>query len=150
MKHDQSQELCLLLFTIKDRLDTLFSAVAQSCQVTPMQMVILLYLKRDTSSSLKELRNKLNLNQGNTSTLCKNMEQNGLLRRVRDEKDERIVRLSLTSTGLNVASRLEHCLQQLSQALESCPAAQVEPIYHGMQQTAQILAHLSSVVQQPN
>ena len=41
----------------------------------------------------------LEMGQGNASTMCKKLEQSGLLRRERCQEDERVVRLSLTEPG---------------------------------------------------
>ena len=143
---DRSHELCRLMFSIKGHLDTLLFTVSSSCQVTPLQMAILLHLRRNPSS-LKELRCQLHLNQGNASTICKKMETEGWLRRVRDAHDERLVQLVLTPAGQTLAADLDCRLEQLSQLLEAYPEAQMEPIVRGMEQASSVLLQLTAALQ---
>lgn len=48
------------------------------------------------------------------------MEKNKLINRVRSDKDERVVMLSLTKTGKKMEEQAEKIPQQLSREFENC------------------------------
>lgn len=82
---------------------------------------------------------------GNRSTLCKRLEQKGLLQRVRSSKDERYVTLHLTEQGCETVHRMEqqieHCCAPVLQKIEE---AEIEAFQQGVRRLIQITERLES------
>ena len=144
---DHTWELGRLMFAMKNQIDALFSVVAASCGVTPLQMTVLLFLQKGPTT-LKSLRQTLHMNQGNASTLCKKMEQEGFLRRIRDPKDERIVQLALTPDGQRIALQLQAQLDKLAAEVNAAPQSPPEPACRSLEPASAILDHFRASVQE--
>jgi MarR family transcriptional regulator, organic hydroperoxide resistance regulator len=67
--------------------------------MTPQQYWLLRQLRRDGSLSLGELAQSLGITTGSATVACKRLERAGLLTRVRQLEDERIVQVALTEQG---------------------------------------------------
>lgn len=67
--------------------------------MTPQQYWLLRQLRRDGSLSIGELAHRLGITTGSVTVACKRLERAGLLTRVRQHEDERIVQVALTEQG---------------------------------------------------
>ncbi len=70
--------------------------------MTPPQFIALQWLFEDGDMTIGELSNKMYLACSTTTDLIDRMEKKGLLRRVRDHKDRRVVRIQLLDTGKKI------------------------------------------------
>ena len=81
----------------------------------------------------------MEMGQGNASTLCKRMEQDGLLLRERSKEDERVVRLSLTDRGASTLERVAETLDRYwDQAAQAYPELEAR-ILDGLEAVDQML-----------
>ena len=69
-------------------------------EMTPEQYWLLRLLHRSGSLSISELANELGIAISSATISCKRLEKAGLLTRERQSDDERVVRVTLTATGL--------------------------------------------------
>jgi DNA-binding MarR family transcriptional regulator len=69
-------------------------------EMTPEQYWLLRLLHRGGSLSISELANELGIAISSATISCKRLEKAGLLTRERQSDDERVVRVTLTATGL--------------------------------------------------
>jgi len=69
-------------------------------EMTPEQYWLLRLLHRSGSLSISELANQLDIAISSATISCKRLEKAGLLTRERQSDDERVVRVTLTATGL--------------------------------------------------
>ncbi len=67
--------------------------------MTPQQYWLLRQLRRDGSLSIGELAQALGITTGSATVACKRLARAGLLTRVRQLEDERIVQVALTEAG---------------------------------------------------
>ena len=70
--------------------------------ITPPQFVALQWLFEHGDMTIGDLSNKMYLAFSTTTDLVDRMEKNDLVKRVRDEKDRRVVRIHLLSEGKRV------------------------------------------------
>ena len=70
--------------------------------ITPPQFVALQWLFEHGDMTIGDLSNKMYLAFSTTTDLVDRMEKNDLVKRVRDEKDRRVVRIHLLSEGERV------------------------------------------------
>ncbi|WP_343209116.1 MarR family transcriptional regulator [Anaerolentibacter hominis] len=102
--HDHS--LWNAMHTFEERLNRIFKCIAGRYGLTIIQAEILALLYQQGIKTVGTLAEELSMTSGNTSTICKRLEREGYLERVRDREDERIVRLCLTEKGTQISSLL--------------------------------------------
>ncbi|WP_033826443.1 MarR family winged helix-turn-helix transcriptional regulator [Bacillus andreraoultii] len=93
---------------INDQISSLLSKTGAQYDLTNQQVVLLLKLLQDGSSTIGVLAEEMRMAGANISTMCKRLEQKGLLIRNRDENDERIVRISLSEQGNFIVGQIDH------------------------------------------
>ncbi|WP_062356979.1 MarR family winged helix-turn-helix transcriptional regulator [Bacillus kwashiorkori] len=70
--------------------------------ITPPQFVALQWLFEEGDMTIGELSNKMYLAFSTTTDLIDRMEKNELVKRVKDEKDRRVVRIHLLNEGVRI------------------------------------------------
>jgi DNA-binding MarR family transcriptional regulator len=68
-------------------------------EITPEQYWLLRFLRRKGALSISELAEALGVTGSSVTTACKRLEKAGLVTRERQNDDERMVRVMLTSRG---------------------------------------------------
>lgn len=101
-----------LMRTIQVSKDTVLCPVAKDYSITPLQLRILMEVNLSENLSLNRLAKVMDMNNGNVSTICKKLEQQGYLTRERRADDERFITLKLSPKG-------EAIIQQMEQDIES-------------------------------
>lgn len=74
--------------------------------VTSSHVGVLLLLSRDIAHSSVGLSRRLSIDAGFVTRLVDRLEGQGLVQRARDSQDRRVVNLTLTEQGQNVAARV--------------------------------------------
>jgi MarR family transcriptional regulator, organic hydroperoxide resistance regulator len=75
-------------------------------KITPPQFVALQWLFEEGDMTIGELSSKMYLAFSTTTDLIDRMEKNELLRRVKDEKDRRVVRIHLLEEGKRIINEV--------------------------------------------
>lgn len=70
--------------------------------ITPPQFVALQWLLEEGDMTIGELSKKMYLAFSTTTDLIARMEKNNLVKRVRDERDRRVVRVHLLNEGIRI------------------------------------------------
>ena len=105
MKDTGSEKYTLLLETLRDfikmrsSLDRVMAPITQAYGLTPMQSAILNLINSSSDVTVSSLFRSFDLNQGNMSTLCKKLENDGYIIKTRASDDERRSYLALTDKG---------------------------------------------------
>ncbi|MBC8531915.1 MarR family winged helix-turn-helix transcriptional regulator [Gehongia tenuis] len=89
------ERLMELIRSINLRFTALLHDVYAPLGITPVQAIILLELMKGDSTA-GELSKALHMAGSNLSNACKTLERKDLIRRTRDQQDQRIVRLAIT------------------------------------------------------
>lgn len=88
--------------------------------ITPPQFVALQWLFEDGDMTIGELSHKMYLAFSTTTDLIDRMEKNQLVKRVKDEKDRRVVRIHLLDEGVRIIDEVIKKRQiYLSEILEN-------------------------------
>ncbi|ASS98645.1 MULTISPECIES: MarR family winged helix-turn-helix transcriptional regulator [Geobacillus] len=88
--------------------------------ITPPQFVALQWLLEEGDLTVGELSNKMYLACSTTTDLVDRMERNGLVARVRDEHDRRVVRIHLLEKGERIIEEvIEKRQRDLAKVLEN-------------------------------
>lgn len=105
------KEIWDLMRTIQVSKDTVMCPVAKDYCITPLQLRILMEIKLSENLSLNRLAKMMDMNNGNVSTICKKLEQQGYLTRERRADDERFITLKLTPNGQAILQKMEQDIE---------------------------------------
>lgn len=91
--------LCFSLYACCRAILRMYRPLLEKMGITYPQYLVLMVLWERGETTVKELGDVLDLDSGTLTPLLKRMETNGLLRRERSTKDERVVTVRLTVAG---------------------------------------------------
>src|SRR5581483_4592052 len=83
------------------------TALGMSFVVTPSQWVALAWLEEDNGIPIGTLAHRLDIEASVTTCIVQRLEQRGLLERVHDREDRRVVKIFLTKPGRELVRALE-------------------------------------------
>lgn len=100
---------------ISHKIDLLLQDTANELDITPLQlkMIITLYSNREKAISIGSLGKAIGITGGNISNICKRLEKQGFVKRVRSEEDERVVIVVLTESGEKAAHMVDRYFQTI-------------------------------------
>lgn len=93
------QQLCFALYSSSLLLTKLYKPHLDGLGLTYPQYLAMLVLWEQDDQVVSQLGDRLGLDSGTLTPLLKRLEAHGLVRRERDEVDERRVRVKLTEQG---------------------------------------------------
>lgn len=99
---------------ISHKIDILLQDTAQELGITTLQlkMLITLYANKEPVS-IGNLGKAIGVTGGNISNICKKLEKQGFVTRVRSEEDERVVNVELTDKGSAAADKVGNYFDQI-------------------------------------
>ena len=106
-------QLTEILRQIKLNMGQILNAVYEENGMTTLQASVLRQLLQCGAQTIGELGKSLQIVGSNISALCKKLEQQGYLHRKRDQQDERIVWVSLSTLGKEKIISAEQKVQAL-------------------------------------
>lgn len=127
-------------------LDGTIRPVVESFGLTMTQLRLLAELKEQSELTVGDLGQAMGTAPGNTSSLCKAMEQKGLVSRKRSSQDERIVLISMTDPGRELLRQVERELSaKCDPILQEFSPADYEQILVGMEKLREVVTSLNQV-----
>lgn len=118
--HTEAWDNILTLSQVtKVKVQTIMDHLACSEELTAQQMVVLFSIHTHAVSTIGDVSKKILLQQANMSALLKKMEQQGLLKRERNQEDVRIVNLSLTDDGREKVGRILIIIEEMYQKISN-------------------------------
>ncbi|MEI6893839.1 MAG: MarR family transcriptional regulator [Colwellia sp.] len=98
-----NKQLCFRFYTLNKLMCRLYVPMLKELGLTyPQYLVLLVLWQHSQAISVKDLGTQLDLDSGTLSPLLKRIEKQGLITRVRQVNDERVVRVKITETGLKL------------------------------------------------
>ena len=85
--------------TIRYKINELFKEHADNYNLTVPQLLIIMSVGNKEVQNVKDIAQRFMMQPTNTSSLCKRLDDIGLLHRERDTEDVRVVNLFLTDIG---------------------------------------------------
>ena len=131
------------LYVIKTGVIKTIDPIVRREGLTIMQGFVLNAIAKCPCATVSGLAKAIDVNQGNTSTICKKLEQMGYLTRTRSKQDERIVTLALTEQGEQVRLRMEKQLDTLVPLIYQLPPETFTHILKGLEAMETVLDHIS-------
>ena len=107
-------QLCFALYAATHAITRAYRPLLNELGITyPQYLVLLVLWERDTVP-VGEIARRLQLDAAALTPLVKRLESLGLVTRQRDARDERIVRISLSSSGRALRTRAAQVRQDVS------------------------------------
>jgi MarR family transcriptional regulator, organic hydroperoxide resistance regulator len=94
-----SDQVCFALYSAALAMTRAYRPLLEAMGLTYPQYLALLLLWEQDGLTLKALGERLGLDSGTLTPLVKRLEAQGLVRRARDDADERLLRVRLTAEG---------------------------------------------------
>ena len=92
-------QLCFLVYRLQRGITDLYRPVLAALGLTYPQYLVMLALWEDSTLTVGQIGDRLQLDSGTLSPLLKRLEVAGLVLRQRAKEDERTVEVSLTAQG---------------------------------------------------
>lgn len=112
-------EIGFALYACSKGLIRKYNPVLEKLGLTYTSYLAMLALWEQDQISMSELGKKLYLDSGTLTPLLKKMEKQGFLVRRREDRDERVVLISLTEKGRALKEKAENTVASLKATLES-------------------------------
>ena len=105
----------------------------QPLGISPSQATILISLYKSGPLMVSELSRMTKMPPSNISSICSRLEKSGLIRRERDDEDQRVVRVQLTDHAKRLTEEAEKRLKAKQQEFSaSVPEADKELILNAL------------------
>lgn len=139
-------QLIDLMRDVSVNMGNVFLPIISKYDLTIVQTQILREIKDNKNHSIGSLAKIMNIQSGNTSSMCKQLEKKGFLQRNRDKSDERIVKLELTDKGLSTIDEIDNILKEkYSSVLSNENSEDLLAIIAGLQNLKDLLMKMSEI-----
>jgi MarR family transcriptional regulator, organic hydroperoxide resistance regulator len=102
-----NNQLCFAFYSVSHAFSRAYRPFLDPLGLTYPQYVVLLVLWERDDLTVREIGDRLFLDSGTLTPLLKRLENAGHIRRARDKKDERQVRISLTESARALREKAE-------------------------------------------
>ena len=92
-------QLCFPLYVCAKEITRRAKPFLDELDLTYTQYIVMMVLWEEREINVKELGSRLYLDSGTLTPVLKRLEQKGLITRQRDDKDERVLIVSITKEG---------------------------------------------------
>lgn len=131
---------------VAENMNCVFSPVSENYGLTMMQTRILMELHQYESHTVGSLADSTCIAGANISAMCKKLEGQGFLERVRNREDERVVLVVLTKLGEETVTEIDRlCNEKISQHLINETEETFEDIITGLQKLNELLQRINRV-----
>jgi len=94
-----SNQLCFKIYSASKAMTRLYKPILDSVKLTYPQYLVMLILWEYENISFKDMSNNLKMKTGTLTPILNNLESQGQLCRIKDEKDDRKVFIYITQKG---------------------------------------------------
>jgi len=101
-----NNQLCFALYAATNSIIRYYRIYLNEIGITYTQYLVLLVLWESKNCSIKEIAKVLKLDSPTITPIVQKLEKMDLVKRVRSDKDERVVLVSLTKTGIDLESQV--------------------------------------------
>ena len=130
-------QLCFPLYACAREVVKLYTPFLDAIDLTYTQYITMMVLWETPSVTSKQIGRRLYLDSGTLTPVLKKLEQKGLIRRRRDESDERNLLVELTAEGEALKEQAVDIPAQIGACIRLAPedALQLYTLLHRMLET---------------
>lgn len=114
-------QLCFPLYASAKEVVRKYTPFLEELDITYTQYITLMVLWENPDITVKDLGEKLFLDSGTLTPLLKKLESKGIIKRTRDQSDERVLRVSLTYEGNKLRDKAVKIPAQIGACLPLTP-----------------------------
>jgi DNA-binding MarR family transcriptional regulator len=111
---DLDDQLCVALYNASRAMTRAYTSLLEPLGVTYPQYLVLLALWEKDGVPVKRVGARLGLDSATLTPLLKRLEARGIVERRRDDADERLVRIFLTTAGAALHAKARKIPEQLA------------------------------------
>jgi len=111
------KQLCFAVYATAHAFTRAYKPILDRVGLTYPQYIVMLVLWEKAELPVKTIGEQLDLDSGTLSPLLKRLEQNGLIKRIRDSRDERQVIVSLTPKGQAMKGEINTIMSSIGEAI---------------------------------
>jgi len=111
------KQLCFAVYATAHAFTRAYKPILDKVGLTYPQYIVMLVLWEKAELPVKTIGEQLDLDSGTLSPLLKRLEQNGLIKRIRDSRDERQVIVSLTPKGQSMKGEINAIMSSIGEAI---------------------------------
>lgn len=111
------RQLCFAVYATAHAFTRAYKPILDRVGLTYPQYLVMLVLWEKSELPVKVIGEQLDLDSGTLSPLLKRLEQNGLIQRNRDQRDERQVIVSLTPKGNAMRGEIDTIMTSIGGAI---------------------------------
>ncbi len=130
------------MLSLKAGIQKIIDPIAKSEGLTTTQLYILFNVYSGKINTVGGLSKEFGVNQGNISTLCKELEKIGLITRTRNSNDERVVNIEITSKGIELAERFNKKIEKIQSKLNHISKEKMDTIINGIRELGELIKEL--------
>ena len=101
-----NNQLCFALYAATNSIIRYYRIYLNEIGITYTQYLVLLVLWESKNCSIKEIAKVLKLDSPTITPIVQKLEKMDLVKRVRSDKDERVVLVSITKTGIDLEDQV--------------------------------------------
>lgn len=131
---------------IGENTNMVITSLCEQHGVTMLQGRILVEIHQHGSHTIGSLASRLNIAGTNISTMCKKLGTKGFLERVRDEEDERVVKLILSEKGNSVVKEInQELIEKILISIKGETDESLYEIINGLKKMNDLLEKIRSL-----
>ena len=125
-------QLCFPLYACAKEIVRRYKPYLDELDLTYTQYIAMMVLWEEKEINVRDLGKRLYLDSGTLTPLLKRLEQKGLVARQRDSKDERVLRIKITTEGDSLREKAVEIPQKMAgcMALDEKDAKELYRILH--------------------
>lgn len=115
-------QVCFPIYVLAKEMVNHYRPLLEELDLTYPQYLVMLVLWEEEKQTVGQLGEKLQLDNGTLTPLLKRLEQKGYVSRTRNEKDERVVNIMCTDSGIAIRDKACGIREQLLASMEIVPS----------------------------
>lgn len=124
-------QLCFALYSATHALTRAYRNALESTGITYTQYLVMLALWESNQLTVKSVADRLDLDSASLTPILKRLEAAGLLSRIRNKSDERVVEITLTNKGIALQDEVAN-IQKRVACQTGLPSDEFEQLKHSL------------------
>ncbi|MDD3851740.1 MAG: MarR family winged helix-turn-helix transcriptional regulator [Firmicutes bacterium] len=131
---------------ISENSKSVFCPICEQHGLTMLQVRILMELYKNKDHNIGSLADGISIAGANISAMCKKLEKKGLVVRIRDQNDERVVKVYLAKKGQDIAAQIDQAFdEKISRYVGDELGETLEDIITGLEKLNELFQKMNSI-----